>query len=76
MTKHVAGFHKGKPEKEDRLSALREVSRLPGKSGVAIISYLNAWGTLRYGVARFSNLYEDFSFLSGMTEGGGHNEIL
>jgi ubiquinone/menaquinone biosynthesis C-methylase UbiE len=47
----------------DRLKVLHEANRLLKNSGVAIIAYLNSWGVMRYGLERFSELYENKEFL-------------
>ncbi len=54
-------------KQEDRLNALYEVARLLKNDGVAIISYLNAWGIVRYGLSRFPDHYENITFLRSMT---------
>jgi len=54
-------------KKEDRRKALAEVARLLKQDRVAIISYLNSWGIIRYGLSRFPSRYEDMNFLQSMT---------
>lgn len=49
--------------KADRMKVLKEAYRLLKPQGVAIIAYLNSWGVLRYGLDRFSSLYNDKDFL-------------
>jgi len=53
-------------ERKDRLQTLRELSRILSDRGTAIVSYLNSWGILRYGVKRFPDLFEDALFLKSM----------
>lgn len=54
--------------KDDRLTSLREAHRLLKKGGVGIVSFLNSWGILRYGVSRFPELFSNMSFLRGMLD--------
>ncbi|WMT39322.1 class I SAM-dependent methyltransferase [Paenibacillus sp. D2_2] len=44
---------------EDRHSIIQETYRILKPGGVAIFSYINAWGVLKAGVSEFSESYKD-----------------
>ena len=50
----------------DRLQTLRQVSRILKPKGLALITYLNAWGLLRTGFSDFPSWYQDISILRSM----------
>jgi SAM-dependent methyltransferase len=54
--------------RESRQAALTELARILKPGATAIVSYLNSWGVLRYGLSRFPERYADLGFLRGMID--------
>ncbi len=53
-------------ERENRLTALRELTRILKPAGVAIVAYLNSWGLIKTGIVDFPDQFRDITTLRSM----------